>query len=103
METLKKNLFFVVGLLLLGGLGLYWLMAGGGGEELAGADGIIDEPSKYAAVRAEILSTVAMLQAVRLDVSVLDDPAFQSLLETPRLWEGQPFTVGRRNPFTPTP
>ena len=102
MEMLKKNLFFIGGLLLIGGLGLYWLMAGGNDEPSADADGIIKKPSQYAAVRAEILHTVAMLKAVKLDVTILDEPAFRSLSEVPRLWEQEPFKVGeRRNPFVP--
>lgn len=101
METIKKNLFFVVGLLALGVLGLYWLMSSGENEALEGAEGSIEQQSQYAAVRADILNTVATLQAIQLDISVLDEPAFRSLSETPRLWENQPFNVGRRNPFEP--
>ena len=102
MEALKKNLFFVIGLLLIGGFGLFWLFSKGGEDVSESADGIVENPSQYAAVRAEILSTIEMLQAVQLDISILDDPAFRSLSEVPRLWEGKPFNVGnRRNPFVP--
>lgn len=85
----------------MGVLGLYWLMSSGDNEALEGIEGITEEPSQYAVVRAEILNTVATLQAIQLDISVLDEPAFRSLSETPRLWENQPFNVGRRNPFEP--
>lgn len=103
METLKKNFLFVVGLVIIGGIGLYWLVSGGGDSGNGDENGLVEQPSQYAAVRAEILATVAILQAVQLDISVLDDPAFRSLSEVPHLWENEPFKVGNRNPFLPIP
>ncbi|GEM_PF-6263157 len=100
MEALKKNIIFVMILVLIIGVGLYW-MTSRGGDSLDGEEGIVDQPSQYADVRAEILGTVAKLQGVRLDITVLDDPAFRSLTEVPRPWEGASFGVGRRNPFQP--
>lgn len=99
LESIKKNGVFVVGILLIGGIAVYWF-AGRGNEEELPAEGLIDQPSQFAAVRAEILGTIATLQAVRLDISVLDDPAFRSLTEAPQPPD-TPFTVGKRNPFEP--
>ncbi len=101
---LKKNLFFIGGLLLIGGFGIYWVLTSGSEDVRDGGSGVAEQPSKYAVTRAEILQTVAMLQAVKLDITILDEPAFRSLSEVPRLWEQESFKVGeRRNPFTPTP
>ncbi|TSC73403.1 MAG: hypothetical protein G01um101470_94 [Parcubacteria group bacterium Gr01-1014_70] len=100
IEAIKKNLIFVGGLVAILGLGVFWLFIRDTGEIVEGEAGIIEQPSQYAQVRAEILGTIATLQAVRLDVSVLDDPAFQSLTEAPRP-EDVPFAVGKRNPFLP--
>ena len=98
-EIIKKNFVFVGGIVLLGLFGVYWFFGRGTGEELPDT-GIIKQPSQFAAARAEILGTIATLQAVRLDISVLDDPAFQSLTEAP-LPPVRTFTVRKRNPFEP--
>lgn len=100
MEALKKNMVFFVGLAILLVVGVYWLFTQSGDEEQRDA-GIIEKPSQYAVVRAEILGAIATLQAIRLDISVLDDPAFQSLQALPRPLEGQPFPLKKRNPFLP--
>lgn len=101
MESIKKNAVFIVGLLVIGGLGLFWFFRGTG-EENASPEGSIEQPSKYAAARAEILGSIATLQAMKLDVSILDDPAFQALTEAPQPQE-TPFTAStsKRNPFLP--
>lgn len=98
MESIKKNMVFVVGLAVLGGLGLIWFSRDM--DESVPGDGIIEQPSEFAAVRAEILGTITTLRAVQFDISVLDDPAFQALAEAPKPPE-RPFTVSKRNPFLP--
>lgn len=99
MESIKNNLFFTVGLTLLGGIAAVWFFMRDTGEELS-AEGIIEQPSQFAAARAEILGTIATLQEVRLDISVLDERAFRALTEAPQPPD-VPFTVGKRNPFIP--
>lgn len=99
MEAIKNNLFFVLGLTLLGGIAIFWFFMRDTGEDLL-IEGIIEQPSQFAAVRAEILGTIATLQEVRLDISVLDEPAFRALTEAPQPPD-VPFTVGKRNPFIP--
>jgi hypothetical protein len=100
IETLKNNIIFVVAIIIIIGIGVFWLFFRLDGDQQDGT-GIINQPSQFAEVRAEILRTIATLQAVRLDVSVLDDPAFQALTEAPQPLEGVPFSGGRRNPFAP--
>lgn len=99
IESAKKNLIFIIALVVIAGGGIVWLAWQGGGDEVLEAGDDREHPSQYAAVRAEILSTIATLQAVRLDISVLDDQAFRSLSEVPRPVK-EP-TVRRRNPFVP--
>ena len=99
MEAIKNNLFFVLGLTLLGGIGVFWFFMRGTGEEIS-ADGIIEQPSKFAAARAEMLGTIATLKEIHLDISVLDEPAFQALTEVPQP-PVVPFTARKRNPFIP--
>lgn len=101
MEALKKNLVFIIGLGVIISIGVYWFFVRESPEDIAEGVDVIEQPSQYADVRAEILGTIAILQGVRLDISVLDDPAFRSLREAPRPPEGEPFSVGRRNPFIP--
>lgn len=100
IESLKKNLIFVIALVVIVGGGIVWFVWQGGGDEVLEAGGGIEHQSQYALVRAEILSAIATLQAVRLDVSVLDDQAFRSLSEVPRPVTKEP-AVRRRNPFVP--
>jgi hypothetical protein len=101
MEMLRKNLVFIIALVVIVGAGIYWVAYHNTGDSSVDGDAIVERPSQYADVRAEILSIIATLQAVHLDISVLDDPAFRSLTETPRLGINDPLEVGRRNPFAP--
>ena len=100
IEALKKNLIFVIALVVIAGTGIVWFLTQSGGEEALDTAGVINQPSQYAEVRAQILSTIATLEAVQLDVSVLDDPSFRALMETPRPTI-QPPTIKHRNPFIP--
>lgn len=100
IEALKKNSIFLVGLIALIGFGAYWFLGRDTAEDTGDSMGIIEQPSQFAAVRAEILGTIATLQAVQLDITVLDEPAFRALLESPKLPEG-PFEFKKRNPFLP--
>lgn len=99
METIKKNAVFVIGLLVVGGLGLFWFLRGDG-EEGASPEGVAEQSSKYAAVRAEILGSIATLQAIKLDVSILDEKSFQVLTEAPQP-AGTSSPISKRNPFVP--
>ena len=98
MESIKKNIVFTVGLVALGGFGLFWFLRDTG--ENIPEEGIVEQPSQFAASRAEILGTIATLRAVQLDISVLDDPAFRALTEAPQPPDTL-FTVSKRNPFLP--
>lgn len=102
MESIKKNAVFIVGLFVIGGLGLFWFLRGAGEENISPEGVIEQQPSKFAAIRAEILGSIATLQAIKLDISILDDPAFQALTEAPQPPEA-PFTAStsKRNPFLP--
>mgnify|MGYP001608651935 FL=1 len=99
METIKNNSFFVLGLVLLIGVGIFWFFMRSAPED-AGTEGIIEQLSQFAAVRAEILGTIATLQEIQLDISVLDEPAFRALAEAPQPPD-VPVPIGKRNPFEP--
>ncbi len=100
IESIKKNIVFVVGLLVIGGLGLFWFLRDTGQEDTSSLPGVAEQSSKYAAVRAEILGSIATLQAIHLDITVLDAPEFQALTEAPQPPE-VPFVPKKRNPFVP--
>ena len=72
MEMIKKNAVFVIGILVIGGLGLFWFLRGTGEEDILpeGITGTTEQSNKYAAVRAEILGSIATLQAIKLDISI---------------------------------
>jgi len=74
MESIKKNIVFTVGLVVLGGFGLFWFLRDTG--ENIPEEGIIEQPSQFAASRAEILGTIATLRAVQLDISFWTTPRF---------------------------
>ena len=99
-ESLKKNAVFVVGLLVVGGLGLFWFLRDTGEEIISPGGAVEEQSSKYAAVRAEILGAIEILKAMKLDVTILDEPAFQALTEAPQPTD-TPFIINKRNPFVP--
>ena len=100
VEHIKQNLFFIIGIILIGGVSVYWFLGRGVEENVEDDTGVIKQPSQFAAVRAEILGTIAILKQIRLDITVLDEPAFKSLTEAPEPPD-KPTVVGKRNPFVP--
>ena len=104
---IKKNLLFIIIILALIGGGVAWYISRPSSVDLGGVVpvGIVPQVptssgSQFAEVRNKILQNIALLKRVRLDTTILDDPAFLSLREAP---EPPPksLQVQRRNPFLP--
>ncbi|PJE64711.1 MAG: hypothetical protein COU90_00350 [Candidatus Ryanbacteria bacterium CG10_big_fil_rev_8_21_14_0_10_43_42] len=103
---IKKNLVFIIIVLALIGGGIAWYVSRPSPEDFGGVvpvgilPGTPSANSQFAEVRNKILQNIALLQRVRLDTTILDDPAFLSLEDAP---EPPPrsLQIKRRNPFLP--
>ena len=108
---MKKNIVFIVIVVAVGVLAYLWYSSlsapsdsqqpvpvvqtpdSGTGPSNSGS-----EPANYADVRSEILNNISTLKSIRLDISILDDPAFKAL-QQPTHIEPPPLQLGRANPF----
>jgi hypothetical protein len=96
MDTLKKNMPIVLGILVvILGLVVYLnFFSGNSSEALLASSADTNSP-----VSQELLTVLTNLHTIRLDNSIFSSPAFQSL--TSFGVELPPEAVGRRNPFLP--
>ena len=97
MDVIKKNMVFVLGILLVvGGLVVYLnFFAGNSGEALVAASSDSDSP-----VTKELLVTLSSLNTIKLDTTIFTNPLFESLVNFGVELPDE--NVGRPNPFLPT-
>ena len=98
-NLLRKYKGTLIGLaLILGGFVAYQLyFSGGEGSSLLKSQSGAD--IRGSVVGREIIILLDELQNINLDDSILDDPAFQSLIDFEQEVRTEP--VGRNNPFVP--
>ncbi len=92
--SLFKNLFVILGLLLIAGFG-YYLYTTNGSFGLEGSDADLNVEAES----AELVRKVESIKRISIDRSLFTDPRFTSLrsFATPV----QAYPVGRSNPFRP--
>jgi hypothetical protein len=98
--TQFKNMFiFLIVLVAIAGGYIYFFRGGDvfqiktGGEHAAAT-------SEARAAQQQLISLLRDLRAIKLDLSVFEDPRFRSLTDFTPVIEPEP--VGRENPFAPT-
>lgn len=106
MSGIKKNIVFIVMILIVLVVGLVWYSSYNepsvAVDDESPADAIrdVERDSEYEAVRIQILANIATIEAIRLDTTILQDPAFL-VLERPERQAAGPLNPGRPNPFLP--
>lgn len=107
MSGLRKNIVFVVMLLVVAVIGLVWYSSSGtpSGTSLDTQTPESDardteRATEFADVRSDILANIAAIQAITLDTTILKDPAFLVLEKPERQATGE-IETGRVNPFLP--
>lgn len=92
--TALKNLFVIIGLLLVAGLG-YYLYTTNGSLSLQTSD----ENFNLEAESAELIRKIDSIKNIQIDRDLFSDPRFTNLqsFETPV----PTYPVGRNNPFQP--
>lgn len=94
MMSLLKNLFVIIGLLLVAGLGFYLYSTGEIGPQANDIDFTLEAES------AELVRRLNEVSRITIDSSVFSDPRFISLRSFASPVEQYP--VGRSNPFLPS-
>jgi len=102
MNSSRKNIMFIIMLVLVIGIALagYMYFSGNApsGPLVALGPGV--QPEALAVAREGILANIQVIKDIKLDVTILTDPAFLRLQKVLRPPVEDP-GVGRPNPFLP--
>ncbi len=101
MGDLQKNIIFIVIIVaIVAAAGAwYFYFAPPSTDEGEIVGGAPSPENEFARVRDQILANIAILEAIRLDTTILQDPAFLRLKKLERV--EVPVEAGRPNPFLP--
>lgn len=98
MQTFRKNIIFIVLVVIILVAGLVWYYSlepdqTDSGQRAAALD------NEFSTIRDAILGNIQALEAIRLDTTILEDEAFLRLREIRR--PAVRIETGRPNPFLP--
>lgn len=93
----RTNIIFIGALVLIGAGVLWYMYSLGGATAPAGTAGA-GQVSTGEGVRLNILAAIEALRAIRLDTTILEDPAFLELREVERAVVPEA-PLGKANPF----
>ncbi|MBP9757994.1 MAG: hypothetical protein KBD06_05320 [Candidatus Pacebacteria bacterium] len=102
MEKIKKNMLWIIVLVVVVVGGVWYGMSGGGVEnaQLLTTDVVNDSGSPTAdTVDRDLVETLLTLRAITLSGTIFNDPAFKVLQDFGTTIVPEP--VGRDNPFAP--
>ena len=98
MQTFRKNIIFIVLVVVIIVAGLVWYYSLEPSQDGGGQDAPVSG-NEFSVVRDQILANIKALEAIRLDTTILQDEAFLRLRELQR--SSIRIEAGRPNPFLP--